>query len=249
MTVFLLSEQPIFPDPSLAEPDGLLAVGGDLRSERLLTAYAQGIFPWYSENTPILWWTPDPRPLIEPHRVHIGKRLRRTLAARNFRLTIDTAFEQVIEHCATAKRPQGDGTWIVDEMLEAYCDLHDHGFAHSVEAWEDGELVGGLYGVSLGKAFFGESMFHRRPDASKAAFIGLCSLLASWDFHFVDCQQTTPHMVRLGAVEVGRQEFRERLGHAVEFPTRRGMWDFPEDFEPIPPRRAGSAGPPERNPD
>ncbi|WP_029894659.1 leucyl/phenylalanyl-tRNA--protein transferase [Desulfohalovibrio reitneri] len=224
MTVFLLGDEPFFPDPALAEPDGLLAVGGDLSLERLVSAYCRGIFPWYGEDTPILWWSPDPRPLLTPQGVHVSRSLRRCLNREPFTVTFDHAFERVLAGCAKTPRPQGEGTWLVSDMIEAYCHLHDLGLAHSVEAWCGGELVGGLYGVSLGRAFFGESMFHLEPNASKACFVRLCRLLAAWDFDFIDCQQTTPHMTAFGATEVPREEFMEKLGAALEGPTRRGSW-------------------------
>ncbi len=224
MSVFLLSEDCIFPDPRHAEPDGLLAVGGDLSYERLLTAYAHGIFPWYSDNTPILWWSPEPRPVIIPSRVHVSRSLARLLRKNVFTITMDTAFPRILRHCASTKRPQGEGTWLLPEMMEAYEDLFDKGFAHSVETWQDGRLVGGLYGVSLGAGFFGESMFHLAPCASKAALVHLCRVLAGWDFHFIDCQQTTPHILAMGASEVPRETFQQMLRQAIQVPTRRGKW-------------------------
>jgi leucyl/phenylalanyl-tRNA--protein transferase len=230
MSVFILGEQLIFPDPAYADPDGLLAVGGDLSKERLVSAYAHGIFPWYSSTTPILWWSPDPRPIIEPTRIVVARSLRKLLRKLPFQITLDRAFEEVIAACARTKRPQGEGTWLISEMIEAYMDLHETGLAHSVEAWQDGRLVGGLYGVSLGRAFFGESMFFHVPNASKAAFVTLNRLLAQWEFHFVDCQQATPHMLKFGAQEVSRREFLARLRAAIQHPTRRGLWEMPEGF-------------------
>lgn len=224
MSVFLLSDDCVFPDPRHAEPDGLLAVGGDLSYERILTAYAHGIFPWYSDNTPILWWSTDPRPIIIPSKVHVSRSLRRLMRKSPFTVTLDTAFSRVIRHCAKTPRPQGEGTWLLPEMIEAYENLHDEGFAHSVEAWQDGKLVGGLYGVSLGGAFFGESMFHHAPCASKVALVTLCRLLTQWNFHFIDCQQTTPHIVAMGATEVPRETFQDMLREAIQVPTRRRKW-------------------------
>lgn len=220
----MLGDEPCFPDPALAEPDGLLAVGGDLGIERLVCAYAQGIFPWYGPDTPILWWSPDPRPLIEPAHVHVSRSLRRQLNRGEFQVTFDQEFEAVIGACARSPRPQGEGTWLVWDMIEAYCELHEHGLAHSVEAWKDGRLVGGLYGVALGRAFFGESMFHKESGASKTAFVTLCRVLARWGFDFVDCQQVTPHMTALGAVPTPRREFLSRLRAAIDHPTRKGSW-------------------------
>ncbi len=230
MSVFILGEQLTFPDPAFADPDGLLAVGGDLSRERLVSAYAHGIFPWYSSTTPILWWSPDPRPIIEPANIHIARSLRKILRHQPFEITLDTAFERVIAACAKTKRPQGEGTWLVSEMIEAYMDLYESGLAHSVEVWEGGRLVGGLYGVSLGRAFFGESMFYHVPNASKVAFATFVRLLEAWGFHFVDCQQVTPHMLKFGAREVGRREFLARLRAAIQHPTRKGCWEMPPGF-------------------
>lgn len=224
MPVFALPKEAIFPDPAHAEDDGLLAVGGDLSPERLLTAYALGIFPWYSENSPILWWSPEPRLIIEPGQEHVPSRLDRFLRRGRYAFTLDTAFDRVISACATVDRPAGPGTWIVPEMQAAYIRLFELGFAHSIEAWENGELVGGLYGVALGRAFFGESMFHLRPDASKGAFVTLIRALAGAGYILFDCQQTTPHMVRFGGFEVGRDDFLQRLEKALEKETQRGRW-------------------------
>ena len=226
MTVFALPAQPIFPDPSLADEDGLLAVGGDLSPQRLLMAYGRGIFPWYSENAPILWWSPDPRLILEPSRVHVPKRLERILRQGAFRFTLDTAFEQVVAGCAQTPRRGACGTWIVPEMLAAYCRLHELGFAHSIEVWSGGTLVGGLYGVARGGAFFGESMFYNEPDASKAGFVTLIRALDRAGFILFDCQQTTAHMVRFGGFEVPRDEFLSRLEQALELPSPRGPWSL-----------------------
>lgn len=226
MTVFALPAQPIFPDPSLADEDGLLAVGGDLSPQRLLMAYGRGIFPWYSENAPILWWSPDPRLILEPSRVHVPKRLERILRQGVFRFTLDTAFERVIAGCAQTPRRGACGTWIVPEMLAAYCRLNELGFAHSIEVWSGGTLVGGLYGVALGGAFFGESMFYNEPDASKAGFVTLIRALDRAGFILFDCQQTTAHMLRFGGFEVSRDDFLSRLEQALELPSPRGPWSL-----------------------
>lgn len=220
---FLLPGAP-FPDPACAEDDGLLAVGGDLAPARLLAAYRQGIFPWYGEGMPVLWWSPHPRLILEPDRVHVPRRLGRVLRQGRFAVTLDTAFAAVIRHCATVPRPGGQGTWIVPAMEAAYQRLHDLGYAHSVEVWRGGRLVGGLYGVALGGAFFGESMFHLEPDASKVGFVTLARALARAGYQLIDCQQTTPHMVRLGGFEVGREEFARRLEAALRLPTQQGQW-------------------------
>jgi leucyl/phenylalanyl-tRNA--protein transferase len=226
MTVFALNAQPVFPDPAHADEDGLLAVGGDLSPRRLLTAYGQGIFPWYSENAPILWWSPDPRLILEPSKVHVPRRLERILRQGRFTFTLDAAFERVMGLCADTPRRGAHGTWIVPEMLAAYCRLHELGFAHSVEAWFDGELAGGLYGVAMGGAFFGESMFYREPDASKSALVTLMRALDRAGFTLFDCQQTTAHMLRFGGFEVPRVEFLSRLRAALELPFLRGAWSL-----------------------
>ena len=176
LPVYRLGPELEFPPPAAAEPGGLLAVGGDLSPERLLLAYSQGIFPWYDESLPILWHSPDPRTVLVPSELHVPKSLAKTLRRRSFRLSLDADFARVIAACAEAPRPRGEGTWITDEMRAAYVRLHDRGFAHSVEAWRDGELAGGLYGVALGRCFFGESMFAHCPDASKVAFATLAEI-------------------------------------------------------------------------
>ncbi|MGQ4809623.1 Leucyl/phenylalanyl-tRNA--protein transferase [Candidatus Entotheonellaceae bacterium PAL068K] len=215
----------LFPDPNQADADGLVAYGGDLSPPRLLTAYAQGIFPWpYDPDWPLLWFSPDPRVVLIPAALHISRSLRKTLNQRRFDVRFDTAFDQVVRACATIPRPGQERTWITDAMRRAYGVLHDLGFAHSVEAWSNGTLVGGLYGVSLGAAFFGESMFAQRPNASKVAFVHLVWQLQAWDFHFVDCQVHTDHLARFGAVAWPRQRFLRMLDQALHLTTRRGRW-------------------------
>lgn len=199
-----------FPPVGQAFEDGLLMVGGDLSPERLMYAYARGIFPWYAEGSPILWWAPDPRCVLFPEKLHVGGSLRRVLNSGRFGFTVDACFDIVIRACAETPRPGQYGTWLVPDMIAAYERLHALGHAHSVEVWQDGELVGGLYGVQCGRAFFGESMFHRASDASKAAVVHLTAWLRERDVEMVDCQQTTPHMLRLGAEEIPRAVF---LGH------------------------------------
>jgi leucyl/phenylalanyl-tRNA--protein transferase len=214
-----------FPDPQQADAEGLVAYGGDLSPQRLLAAYAQGIFPWpYNARWPMLWFSPDPRMVLLPASLHVSRSLQKTLNKGSFEVRLDTAFAQVIRHCATAPRPGQKGTWITRGMVRAYGVLHDLGFAHSAEAWVDGELVGGLYGVSLGAAFFGESMFAHRPDASKVAFVLLVQQLQAWGFHLVDCQVYTEHLARFGAVQWPRQRFLRQLAEALQVPTRRGPW-------------------------
>jgi leucyl/phenylalanyl-tRNA---protein transferase len=224
MPIFRLVDEPIFPPPDYADPSGLLAVGGDLSNERLLEAYRLGIFPWYSDDQPILWWSPDPRLVLDLEDFKIPRSLRKILQKGVFQVTFDHAFEQVIQACAVVPRAAQNGTWITEEMQKAYINLHGLGYAHSVESWFGGKLTGGLYGVSLGKAFFGESMFHLKTDASKVALATLVEKLKSWDFHFIDSQMTTEHMVRLGAKELPRRIFLKRLQSALRHPTRRGRW-------------------------
>ncbi|MBU1610408.1 MAG: leucyl/phenylalanyl-tRNA--protein transferase [Proteobacteria bacterium] len=224
MAIYRLFAEPLFPDPEHADPDGLLAVGGDLTPERLISAYSTGVFPWYAENSPILWWSTNPRLVLFPDQLHVSRSLRRVLNRECYSVTYDTAFDDVIRQCAATPRPDQDGTWLVPEMVEAYTEMHRLGLCHSVEAWRDGELAGGLYGISLGRAFFGESMFFSEPDASKVAFVHLVRTLAAWDFQFIDCQQTTSHLKRFGASEISRRRFLDLLGQALHFPTLRGNW-------------------------
>jgi leucyl/phenylalanyl-tRNA--protein transferase len=224
--IYRLGREIAFPDPALAEPDGLLALGGDLRPERLLAAYAEGIFPWFNERSPILWWSPDPRLVLDPARLHVSRSLARTIRRGAYRVTADTAFERVIRGCAARPRPGQRGTWITASMVDAYVALHDLGFAHSFEAWEGETLAGGLYGVSLGAAFFGESMFADRPDASKVAFARSVEWLAARGVTLVDCQVRTEHLVSLGAHDIRRAEFLSRLAGALEAPTLRGPWEL-----------------------
>ena len=224
MPIYRLLEEMVFPPPEYADPSGLLAVGGDLSSDRLLEAYRLGIFPWYSEDQPILWWSPDPRLVLELDDFKLSRSLHKTIKKEIFQVTFDRAFEEVIRACASVPREGQRGTWITPEMQEAYIHLHGLGFAHSVESWFKGELAGGLYGVSLGKAFFGESMFHRRSDGSKVALAALVEKLKKWGFHFIDAQMTTEHMLRLGAKEMPRRTFLKRLAVALHHPTKRGKW-------------------------
>jgi leucyl/phenylalanyl-tRNA--protein transferase len=227
MPVFRLGREVVFPHPEQSDPSGLLAVGGDLSPERLLLAYASGIFPWYSEDQPILWHSPDPRSVLRAADLHVPRSLAKTIRGGRFELRLDTAFERVIRGCAEAPRPDaGGGTWITPDMLAAYCELHRLGFAHSAEAFAGGRLVGGLYGVSLGSIFFGESMFAREPDASKVAFVALVRQLLRWNFDLIDCQQQTRHLARFGAVLWPRRCYLDALARCIERPTRRGAWSF-----------------------
>ena len=225
MPIYLLGEDPeLFPPPERADRGGLLAVGGDLSPERLLAAYSRGIFPWYNEGQPILWHSPDPRFVLEPAHLHVGRSLRKTLKAGVYEIRWDSAFADVIAACSLTPRPGQDGTWITPAMQEAYAALHRLGYAHSVEAWADGVLVGGFYGVSLGAAFFGESMFARAPDASKVAFATAVERFSAWGFHFIDCQVETEHLARFGAGPWPRARFLAALARALREPTRRGPW-------------------------
>lgn len=214
-----------FPDVSLAlrEPDGLLALGGSLSPKRLIAAYRHGIFPWYSEGQPILWWSPDPRAILFPEKIKISRSMRKVLRLNQFTCTMDSAFEQVVEQCAQS-RNDGYGTWITPEMFAAYKRLHQLGFAHSVEAWCENELVGGLYGVSIGRIFFGESMFHRQRDASKTAFIKLAQKLQEWDFKLIDCQVRTAHLDSLGAETINREDFINYLNQYCDQDAYTQNW-------------------------
>ena len=224
MPVFRLTKALVFPDPELAE-DGLLAIGGDLGVERLLLAYRSGIFPWYGEGDPLLWWSPPERALLRPGHLHLSVRTRRSLRHRPFEVRFDTAFEQVIGHCSAVPRPGQDGTWITPEMREAYMGLHRAGHAHSVEAWRDGELRGGLYGVSLGRAFFGESMFSLEPEASRAALQSLDARLKAWDFALIDGQLPHEGLMGYGFQCVPRALFLEELADALRGAGRTGSWE------------------------
>ncbi len=207
MSVFQLSEELIFPNPDWADENGLLAVGGDLSPERLLKAYSLGIFPWYGENEPILWWSPDPRCVLFPEQVHVSRRLMRVLRQERFQLTSNRAFDQVVAACAEVR----NDTWLIPEMQEAYRRLHELGYAHSVEAWDGTDLVGGMYGVAINGFFFGESMFHRQNDASKVVLVKLARYLARCDFELIDCQVPNAHLIRMGAKNIPRQKFFELL--------------------------------------
>ena len=224
MPVYKLPEDLIFPSPHLATDEGLLAVGGDLSRRRLLLAYSHGIFPWYSEGEPILWWSPDPRFILYPHEFKVPRSLKKVIKKGTFEVTLDRAFEEVITECAQVRLENREGTWIVDDMVDAYCRLHEAGFAHSVETWQDGELAGGLYGVSLGKCFFGESMFTRISNASKVALTALVEHVKSYDFSLIDCQITTDHMLRFGAREISRTRYLDELSKAMNAPTLQGKW-------------------------
>ncbi|MEX1326014.1 MAG: leucyl/phenylalanyl-tRNA--protein transferase [Desulfobacterales bacterium] len=226
MPVYRLSQKLVFPSPHLASHEGLLAVGGDLSINRLLLAYRLGIFPWYSEGEPILWWSPDPRLVLYPDELKTSRSLNKVIKRRAFKVTMDRAFEEVISECARVRLETQEGTWIVDEMVSAYCRLHTAGFAHSVEAWREGRLAGGLYGVSLGKCFFGESMFTRVTNASKVALVALVNHLKALRFDLIDCQIATTHLKRFGAREISRVRYLKELNEALIAPTLRGSWEL-----------------------
>lgn len=215
-----------FPDPRTADHDGLLAVGGDLSAEALMTAYSQGIFPWFDQHSPILWWCPNPRLVLFPEKLKVSASLKQRIRSGAYTVTIDENFGEVIGQCARIKRKDQQGTWITGEMIEAYTRLHQLGLAHSFEVSHSGKLVGGLYGVSLGRAFFGESMFHLVPDASKVALYHLVEWAIRKEFHFIDAQQSTSHLISLGAEEVHRDVFLKLLKEALQFPTLQGKWTF-----------------------
>ncbi len=219
MSIFMLTERMAFPPVELADDDGLLAVGGDLSVERLLLAYRSGIFPWYSEGEPLLWWSPDPRFVLFPDRLKISNSMSRILKSECFAVTVDRDFRAVIEQCRTVERVDQPGTWITPEMCEAYCLLHEEGSAHSVEVWQNNELVGGLYGISIGHAFFGESMFTKVSNASKAGLITLVQRLDQLGFTLVDCQIISTHLTSLGAEQVDRKEFLRLVSKALKAET------------------------------
>lgn len=226
MPVYRLPEEILFPPVELAEPEGLLAVGGDLSVERLAAAYERGIFPWFSRDEPILWWSPDPRMILKPDWLHIPRSLKKSMRKGRYSITFDQAFPQVIAGCAQSR---AEGTWITDEMAEAYLQFHQAGYAHSVEAWAPGEagepvLAGGLYGIALGGCFFGESMFSRQPDASKTAFTILVEHLADWGFTLIDCQVATDHLARFGAREIPRARFIELLNQTLPDQVSSEAW-------------------------
>lgn len=221
-----------FPDVALAlrDPDGLLAVGGDLSIDRLLAAYRRGIFPWYSGDQPVLWWSPDPRSVLFPDKLHVSRSLRKTLRKQEYKITFDTAFADVIRACS---QPRADdlGTWITDEMQQAYIRLHQAGHAHSIECWIKDQLAGGLYGVAIGHVFFGESMFSNIPDASKIAFVFLVRQLQRWQFGVIDCQIQTAHLDQFGAELIPRSEFITLLNQFCNQTDRGGLWKTDVDLE------------------
>jgi len=224
MPIFELTKEIIFPDPELADRNGIIAVGGDLTPGRLLQAYRSGIFPWFNERDPIVWWSPDPRMVLYPKNVKISHSMRKILKDNVFSITFDCDFEAVIYSCKKQPRPGQLGTWITDEVAEAYLKLHEMGYAHSAEVWKEGKLVGGLYGVSLGAMFSGESMYSKVSNASKTAFITLARVLDRLGFRIIDCQIYTPHLYSLGAREISRRKYLQELSLCLEKKTIRGNW-------------------------
>lgn len=222
--IYLLDRRPVFPPPDRANEEGLLAMGGDLSVERLVEAYRHGIFPWYEAGEPILWWSPDPRAILEPGELHVSRSLRGTLRRGFYTVRFDTAFDRVIHACGTIPRHGEDGSWISPEIERAYNALHQRGLCHSVETWDADELVGGLYGVCLGRCFFGESMFSRRTDASKVALVGLVKRLTALGIGLIDCQIASEHLFSLGAKTIPRSEFLRRLDEALRHPTCNDSW-------------------------
>lgn len=224
MPVYQLSEEPIFPPPDMSDNDGLLAVGGDLNYQRLLNAYAAGIFPWYSYGQPILWWSPDPRMVLFPEKFRRHKNLQKVIAKNIYSFTFDQNFEKVINHCSSVKRVKQSGTWITEEMKKAYINLHERGYAHSVETYSDGELVGGLYGVSIGRVFYGESMFYLKTDASKVALWHLIDFCLKNGIQLIDVQQNTSHLENMGAELISRKNFLTLLEENLSKPSITGNW-------------------------
>jgi len=224
MPLFRLSSDLIFPPPEFARSDGLLCVGGDLSVNRLILAYKNGIFPWFSESDPILWWSPDPRLVLFPQDIHISKSLKKTIKNTDLTIRVDTSFEQTIMACSKPRAIKDDGTWLIDEMISAYVELHQAGSAHSIETWRGDTLVGGLYGISLGKSFFGESMFSHEKDASKIALVALASHLKMHDFDLIDCQVTTDHLLSMGACEISRYDFLKIIKPSVDTQPISDPW-------------------------
>jgi leucyl/phenylalanyl-tRNA--protein transferase len=221
-----LHEDIVFPptESALEEPNGLLAVGGDLSPERLLAAYRQGIFPWFGEDQPILWWSPNPRMVLFPDEVRISSSLAKRLRRQDYEIRFDSVFREVMLSCAQTPRAGQDGTWITQEMVDAYSALHELGYAHSVETWIDGKLAGGIYGVAIGRMFYGESMFYRVTNASKLALVHLMRHLKAHGFGMMDCQMKTSHLLSLGGREIPRPEFSRRLSELVNYPQTPGKW-------------------------
>lgn len=230
--MYMLTDELKFPPPEGASPEGVVAIGGDATPERLALAYSLGIFPWPHRELPLLWFSPDPRFVLTFDQVHVGRSLRKRIRSKPYTIRADTAFREVMQGCAQSPRPGQDGTWITDELRAGFCALHDRGIAHSIEAYDDEQrLVGGLYGIALGRAFCGESMFAHAADASKIAMVTLLGHLRTWGFHFVDCQVYTDHLSRFGACDWTRPKFLQLLSRALSQPTKLGPWKF--ELDPI----------------
>ncbi len=225
MPLFRLSERLDFPPAWLARSDGLLCIGGDLSAQRILLAYENGIFPWFSENEPILWWSPDPRLVLFPGNITVSRSLKKKIKKNTFHLTMDHAFEETILSCAKPRRKEFAGTWLIEEMIEAYVELHKLGHAHSVETWKEGRLVGGLYGISIGGMFFGESMFSFESDASKIALVALADYLNAHRFDLIDCQVTTNHLLSMGATEISRNSYLDKIQQSIKRKDIKNIWD------------------------
>jgi len=232
MPVFRIPRRHVFPDPTLAEDSGLLGIGGDLDPRRVLLAYESGIFPWYSDDQPLLWWSPDPRFVLSTDALHVPRSLQKRLRRGDYRVTLDQAFPEVLRACADTHRPDQDGTWLTDDLQDAMNALHVAGHTHSVEAWQGDQLVGGLYGVMVGRLFCGESMFARASDASKVAFVCLVRQLARWGVPLIDCQVATPHLARFGAKDTPRADFLRSLHTLRERPPPPGPWRLDADLDP-----------------
>ena len=230
MPLFRLSERLDFPPAWLARSDGLLCIGGDLSAQRILLAYEKGIFPWFSENEPILWWSPDPRLVLFPENIKVSRSLKKTIKKNTFHLTMDHAFEETILSCSKPRRKEYAGTWLVEEMIEAYIQLHKLGYAHSIETWKDDRLVGGLYGICLGGIFFGESMFSFEDDASKTALTALARHLEQHRFDLIDCQVTTNHLLSMGATEISRNAYLDIIQRSIKRTDLRNVWRSPLEF-------------------
>ncbi|MET0387115.1 MAG: leucyl/phenylalanyl-tRNA--protein transferase [Polyangiales bacterium] len=232
MPVYMLTDELKFPPPEGASPEGVVAIGGDATPERLVLAYSLGIFPWPHRELPLLWFSPDPRFVLSFDQAHVGRSLRKRIRSEPYTIRTDTAFDAVMQGCAESPRPGQDGTWITEQLRSGFCALHERGLAHSIEAYDEHDrLVGGLYGVALGRVFCGESMFAHAPDASKIAMVTLLGNLCHWGFHFVDCQVYTDHLSRFGAAEWPRAKFLQALSRALSQPSRVGPWRF--DLDPI----------------
>jgi leucyl/phenylalanyl-tRNA--protein transferase len=225
MPFFRLSKRLDFPPAWLARSDGLLCIGGDLKPERIILAYENGIFPWFSKDEPILWWSPDPRLVLLPENIKISKSLNKKIKKNIFKVTLNKAFEQTISLCSKPRKNSHEGTWLVDEMIEAYIELHKLGYAHSIETWNDDKLVGGLYGICLGGSFFGESMFSFESDASKITLVALANYLKNFNFDLIDCQVKTNHLISLGANEISRNSFLDIISNSVKRKNVDNIWD------------------------